>query len=125
MQHAEVTHGSFVIHPLQLRLKDIAGRALLHADAASGRAALVIPVRLPPRLYRLDDKHRHMKGSQGVSPVPAVQLDSWTHMVAKSWPFRQHHFALHDELAEACGCYGLEHAHAGLHMSIRSAAGTS
>jgi hypothetical protein len=42
----------------QLRLKDIAGRALLHTDAANGLAALVIPVRVPPRLYRLDDKLR-------------------------------------------------------------------
>ena len=51
----------------QLRLKDIAGRALLHADAASGCAALVIPVRLPPRLYRLDDKHWGARSSRGVS----------------------------------------------------------
>ena len=39
---------------LQLRLKEIAGRALLHTDADTQNAALVIPVKVPPRIYRLD-----------------------------------------------------------------------
>lgn len=41
---------------LQLRLKEIAGAALLHADKDSGLAALIIPMRMPLRLFRLDDK---------------------------------------------------------------------
>lgn len=38
---------------LQLRLKEIVGRALLHTDQATKLAALVIPVKVPPRIYRL------------------------------------------------------------------------
>jgi hypothetical protein len=38
---------------LQLRLKEISGRAILHLDEESGLAALVIPVRVPPRIFRL------------------------------------------------------------------------
>ncbi len=41
---------------LQLRLKEIAGRALLHTDADTQNAALVIPVKVPPRIYRLDPR---------------------------------------------------------------------
>lgn len=38
---------------LQMRLKEIAGRALLHTDRQTHFAALVIPVKVPPRIYRL------------------------------------------------------------------------
>ena len=41
---------------VQLRLKEIAGGALLHADKDSGLAALIIPMRMPLRLFRLEDK---------------------------------------------------------------------
>jgi hypothetical protein len=45
---------------LQLRLKEIVGRALLHTDQATKRAALVIPVKVPPRIYRLKPREEYV-----------------------------------------------------------------
>ena len=36
-----------------MRLKEIADRALLHTDQETHCAALVIPVKVPPRIYKL------------------------------------------------------------------------
>ena len=53
---------------MQLRLKEIAWGTLLHADQDSGLAALVIPVRRPLRLFRLDDtRNTANKGSLTVA----------------------------------------------------------
>lgn len=41
---------------MQLRLKEVVGRALLDTDMETHKAALVIPVKVPPRIYRLKSR---------------------------------------------------------------------
>jgi hypothetical protein len=53
-------HVTLCMCTLQLRLKEIVGRALLHTDQATKRAALVIPVKVPPRIYRLKPREEYV-----------------------------------------------------------------